>query len=148
MASTAHERRGTPRLTARQIGAFVALWLGWSLAFGLAQSSVDALIRSRMPNPAAAAVFFAVALAAVWVGTRLWPAWRGALGLISIVFALFAGIVGLVRSAPGSDTGAARPVTSLVAIVCTVVGSIVVGAVLLWAERQRRGSPGPRRGPR
>ena len=132
--------RPSPGISGRQIGAFVALWLGWSLGFGLVQSSIDALIKSRMPNPAAAAVLSAVALAAVWLGARLWPAWRVALGLISIVFAVFGGIVGLVRRAPAVG-GDARPVTALVAIVCSVTGSIVVGAVLLWAERMRNPHP-------
>lgn len=141
MAQTAPASGGpSPGLSGRQVGAFVALWLGWAVGFGLAQTSIDALIRSRMPNPAAAAMLFVAAMAALWLGARLWPGWRGALGLISIVFAVFAAIVGLVRRAPVAGGETARPVTSLAAIVCSVLGSIAVGAVLLRAERLRRGT--------
>jgi hypothetical protein len=124
----------------RQIGAFLALWLGWSLAFGLAQTGIDALIASRMPHGGFALAIFALALGAVWLGTRLWPAWRGALGLIAVVFALFAGLVGLLRRAPDPESLAvARPVTSPLALTVSVLGSVVAGAVLLHAEKSRRG---------
>lgn len=114
----------------RVIGAGVALWLGWTLAFSLAQVAIDGVAHSRLPHPGYMVLIFVVALAALWLGRSLWPAWRGALGLISIFFAGCAGIIALLRSSPAR--------TSPVALGLSVIGSIVVGLVLLHAERGRR----------
>lgn len=127
---TSAANTNAPRFSARMAGAGAALWLGWTLAFSLAQVAINGVVHSQLPHPGYMLLIFVVALAALWLGRSLWPAWRSALGLISIFFAGFAGILGLVRSSPAR--------TSPVALGLSVLGSIVVGIVLLRAERSRR----------
>lgn len=86
-----HMSTSSEGISGRQIGSFVALWLGWTLAFTLAQALIDALLENRVPQPGFAVLIFAAALTAIFLGRWLWPGWRGALGLISIVFAFFGG---------------------------------------------------------